>query len=994
MPEVASLTALIGADTTGFSAALAAAEGSLRRFAGNVEAQAGKASAAFAANINKIGAAGESLKNLGGNLTLGLTAPLVLFGGAALKAAGDFESGFNRVQAATQASGAQLEELRQKALGISLDPKLKFSATEAASALENLAKNGLTTAQILGGAADASVNLATATGGQLATSADIATDVMNNFNLTAQQLAASVDNITGTTIASKLDIDNYRQALGQAGGVAGQLGVKFSDFNAALAVTSSGFSSGSDAGTSFKTFLQRLVPQSKEAAAAMKQLGLNFFNAQGQLKPLREIAGELQRAFKGLSDEQRNQLGTQIFGADSIRTALLLAKDGAEGFDKMAASIGKVNAAAQGEILSKGFTGALQAAKSALEGFQIALGESGLLDLGTGFLKSGASFLSGLAQLDPAILRTGTALAAAAAAIGPLLGGIGALGVAIPALATGFATIGAAVGLAAGPLALLVVGVGAAAVAIITNWDSIVSYFSGPEGQIFRDVADSAKEAFAELAPALEFALEALKTQFKTNLGILLAIGKGVFSGLGETAKAGFDLITDTFQTFRALFTGDFTAFAEGIRRVWADGFLLMTGAVRGFATSASRTLADLADKAGQADLAARLRQTADATEQLSDKLRGVTSGGNTGISPYFAGLNANIAGFTALVPPAAAAAGTLGAAADKAAAGVAALSEAQQKALASFRQALRDNDNLSRALGQDEGLRVVGNDYDYVSGRAKALESGITSLIRAGFGPQSAVVQNAVSELQRLKNAYDDLSRIELRSSNIETGFKVPPLNTSAYDFSVAVFEGTALRVADTIANLELPPLPPLPAFDSTALSASVEGLNNIVIDIGAIIESGLSTIIADSAAAFGELLAANASAGDVLAGVFKTVLLGMAEFGQQLGAMLIAQGTAVLFAKSIGANPVGAIAAGAALIAISSAAGALLRKGPNLTGGGGGGGATTAGSANTVRPNANARPEPIRIDLNLQPVEIRQKGPDLAGVLALDKYRRRRAG
>jgi hypothetical protein len=177
------------------------------------------------AELNKgLGRVATGTKDAGTGLTTFLTVPLLAAGGAALKIGGDFEAAFNQVEAATLASGKELDSLRDKAQNIAIDPNLKFSSVEAANALENLAKNGLNTAQILGGAADATTALATATGGKLATAADITTDVMAGFGKSAADAAALVSNITGTTIASKLSIDDYRLALGQAGAVAGQMG--------------------------------------------------------------------------------------------------------------------------------------------------------------------------------------------------------------------------------------------------------------------------------------------------------------------------------------------------------------------------------------------------------------------------------------------------------------------------------------------------------------------------------------------------------------------------------------------------------------------------------------------------------------------------------------------------------------------------------------------------------------------------------------------------
>jgi TP901 family phage tail tape measure protein len=488
---LASVSVVLGAEISGFRAAMANAR---RELSGLVKFS-------------------EGLKDIGTSLTQYVTLPVAALTAASLKVGGDFQAAFNRVQAATQATGADLAALRQKAQGIALDPNLQFSSVQAAQALENLAKNGASTRDILGGAVDATTALATATGAQLAVAADITTDVMNNFGRSAQEAAGLVSNITGATVASKFSIDDYRQALGQAGAVAGQLGASFEDFNTALSLTSSGFSSGSDAGTSFKTFLQRLVPQSKEAAAAMEKLGLNFFDAQGKLLPLRDVAGLLQKSFAGLSDQAKNTFGTQIFGADSIRTALLLAKAGSAGFDEMAASIGKVNAAAQGAILNQGFTGGLEAFKSAAEGLGQAVADSGLLAFFDGLLRRGAALAASLAQLNPTVLATGTVLAGLAAAVGPVAVALGTLGAALPAIRAGIVEVKAATLLLQnnmvvlrGALAAVLSPTGAIVAALVTL--GAVIYAANTEGQrayeTFQKQVQATRALDGSLTPLLD----------------------------------------------------------------------------------------------------------------------------------------------------------------------------------------------------------------------------------------------------------------------------------------------------------------------------------------------------------------------------------------------------------------------------------------------------------------------------------------------------------
>ena len=189
--------------------------------------------------------------------------------------------------------------LNDKILELGLDPNLKVTATEAADAIQQLVANGVPLKDVLDGAAHSTVLLANATGADFATAGNIASDVMSIFKLKTDDLAGAVSNISGVVNESKFTINDYRLALAQGGGVASAAGVSFKDFNATIAAISPLFASGSDAGTSFKTLIQDLNPKSKEAAKAMRQLGLEFYDANGNMKSMSDIAGELNRVFNG-----------------------------------------------------------------------------------------------------------------------------------------------------------------------------------------------------------------------------------------------------------------------------------------------------------------------------------------------------------------------------------------------------------------------------------------------------------------------------------------------------------------------------------------------------------------------------------------------------------------------------------------------------------------------------------------------------------------------
>ncbi|MBO9377671.1 phage tail tape measure protein [Sphingomonas histidinilytica] len=364
---------------------------------------------------------GQRVENIGKSMSVALTLPLTAIGGGALKMASDFESAMNRVEAATGASGAELKALRDQAKAFGADKGVTATAAQTADVMEALAKNGLTTTQILDGATEATLRLAAANNAEFAPAADLSTDIMQQFGKKATDLNTVVDKLTGGMLVSKFGFDDYRLAMGQAGGVAGGLGLTFEDTNVALAATAALFASGSDAGTSFKTFLSKLNPASKEAATLMKQLGLNFFQANGQMKPLAEIAQVLKDRLGGLADEAKTKALTTIFGTDAMRTAVGLMNQGADGLARINAEINKASAQQQMDARMKGLSGMLVQLRKMAEEAAIAFGDSGLLAAGTRVIAMLGDLLQVFAAL-PEPVQTGIiALIGLAAAAGPVI---------------------------------------------------------------------------------------------------------------------------------------------------------------------------------------------------------------------------------------------------------------------------------------------------------------------------------------------------------------------------------------------------------------------------------------------------------------------------------------------------------------------------------------------------------------------------------------------
>lgn len=379
---------------------------------------------------------GKRFQSIGKDMTKWVTVPILGAGAAVIKLAGDFQSSMIQVGINANATGQQMQAMREQALNIGKDTAV--SASEAANAMNMLAKTGVSAKDILDGAAMAAVNLAVATGSELDPATAAISDTMRNFHKSASDLPSVIDQITGAVNQSKFDFDDFQMAMGMGGAVAASSGVEFEDFTAALAGTAQAFSSGSDAGTSFKTFIQRLVPQSKGAAAMMKQLGLSFYDAQGNLKPMADIAENLKQKLSGLSEEARNNALKQIFGQDATRTAVALMNLGAEGINKFKAAIGDTSAVDQANARMQGFNGQLEQLKGALETLAIRIADSGLLEWATNLVIGLGNLVDKLGQTNPEFLKWGLIVAGVAASFGPFMLVFGtfirAVGVGLPLL--------------------------------------------------------------------------------------------------------------------------------------------------------------------------------------------------------------------------------------------------------------------------------------------------------------------------------------------------------------------------------------------------------------------------------------------------------------------------------------------------------------------------------------------------------------------------------
>lgn len=286
-----------------------------------------RATTDFVGELNRAAKAGnlDAVADQARNMGLALSAGF----GAVVAVGARFDKQMSAVQAATHATAGEMERLRQAALQAGADTS--FSATEAAQGIEELAKAGISTSDVLRGGLKGALDLAAAGGIDVAEAAETAASAMTQFGLSGSQVPHVADLLAAAAGKAQGGVRDLSYALSQSGLVASQVGLTIEETTGALAAFASAGLLGSDAGTSFKTMLQRLVAPSGEAARKMQELGIRAFDAQGRFIGLEKFAGNLQTALSGLTDEQRNAALATIFGSDAIRAASVIYQQGEQG---------------------------------------------------------------------------------------------------------------------------------------------------------------------------------------------------------------------------------------------------------------------------------------------------------------------------------------------------------------------------------------------------------------------------------------------------------------------------------------------------------------------------------------------------------------------------------------------------------------------------------------------------------------------------------------
>ena len=576
----------------------------------------------------KLNGLSSAFKTTGGLLSKNVTLPIVGVGAAAVKTATDFEAGMSEVKAISGATGSEFDALRDKA--IEMGAKTKFSASDSADAFKYMAMAGWDASQMMDGIAGI-MDLAAASGEDLATTSDIVTDALTAFGLQASDSAHFAGVLAQASSNSNTNVGLMGETFKYVAPVAGALGYSIEDTAVAIGLMANSGIKGSQAGTALRSTITRLAKPVGEAEKAVNDLGISMTNADGTMKPLGQTMVELREKFAGLTEEQKAQYAAMLAGQEGMSGLLAIVNASDEDFQKLTDEINNANGAAEdmASVMMDNTAGAVEQLKGVLESAGILIGEKL-----TPYIRKLAEWITGLVEKfnslseeeQDQIVKFGLILAA----IGPVLlilakvisvvstvvkafklfgttmttvktsidlvkagyTGLATQMGGIPKLVAGISTgFGGMLAPIAAVIAIVAVLVGA----FVTLWktneefrDNMVGIWNSIKESI-NNFFDGVVERINALGFDFENITEVIKTVWFALCDVLAPVFEGAFNTIAIVLDGVFNQILSVMDIFIGLFTGNWEQLGEGVKGV-------VSGIVETFANLGSNILGVIGD--------------------------------------------------------------------------------------------------------------------------------------------------------------------------------------------------------------------------------------------------------------------------------------------------------------------------------------------------------------------------------------------------------------
>ncbi|HBI9493482.1 TPA: phage tail tape measure protein [Escherichia coli] len=471
----------------------------------------------------------------GGALAIGAAAAGGYAAGRFLQPAIGFSKEMSRVQALTRIdkNSPQFKALREQAL--KLGSETQFTASDAASGQSFLAMAGFTP-QAIQAALPGVLNMALAGGVELGETADIGSNILTQFNLTADQMDRVGDTLTAAFTRTNTDLRALGETMKYTGPVAAKLGISLEEAAAMAGMLANNGLRGSDAGTAMRASLSRLASPPKAAADALKELGVSVADARGKMRPMEDVLLDLYKATQKYGQVDQVSFFKDIAGEEAfVGLQTLVAAAGSGELQKLTRELQGARGEADrvAKVMADNLDGDLKNLDSAWEGLRIRISDlvDGPLRSVTQWLTRVLEKITSLAQAHPVLTRqlliAGGALLAMTATVGSLSLAIGVLAGPLAKLRLGFSLLtgsmnavrllpalwgmvtgsvsllGGAIGALFSPVGLIVAALAGAAVLIWKYWDPIRAFFAGVFSGIMERLTPL-RETFERFGPVFD----------------------------------------------------------------------------------------------------------------------------------------------------------------------------------------------------------------------------------------------------------------------------------------------------------------------------------------------------------------------------------------------------------------------------------------------------------------------------------------------------------
>ena len=552
--------------------------------------------------LSKIDVAGQKMEAVGNSIAgagkkmMGVTTVIGGVGVAAVKTAADFDSAMSQVAAVSGATGKDFDALRNKAR--EMGAKTKFSATEAAEAMNYMAMAGWKTEDMLDGI-EGVMNLAAASGEDLATTSDIVTDALTAFGLSAKDSGHFADILAAASSNANTNVSMMGETFKYCAPIAGALGFSAEDTAEAIGLMANAGIKSSQAGTALRTIMNNLAGDVKISGKAIGDVTIATTNADGSMRDLSDILADCRSAFGNLTESEKAQAAESLVGKNAMSGFLALMNAGQGDIDKLSSAIDNCDGSAEkmAMTMQDNLAGQLTILKSQLQELAISFGDI-LMPAIRSIVSKLQGFVDKLNRMDEGTKRTIVTIALLVASIGPLLviigtaiskigvamqgfvklaNGISKLKVAIQGGTGVLGKLGAALGGISAPVLAVVAVIAVLVAAFVHLWKTNEGFRDAIIGtwNRIKDTISGFCQGIVDRLNALGFQftdiVDVLKTAWDGFCQVLAPIFEGVFNNIANILSTVTGVITGILDVFIGIFTGNWSQAWTGVKEIFSS---------------------------------------------------------------------------------------------------------------------------------------------------------------------------------------------------------------------------------------------------------------------------------------------------------------------------------------------------------------------------------------------------------------------------------------